>query len=92
MVHELGGTMPSEGATMTVGPAMERLETIKADAYKLTATQFARNYDDLLQINTMLVMEVLQLRQKCDQLVIELFKTTWNTKTGSGDYALAGNR
>lgn len=91
-VHALGGAMPSEGPTMTSGPAMERLETIKADAYKLTATQFARNYDDLIQINTMLVMEVLQLREKCDQLMLEIFKTTWTPNTGHGDFAMAGNR
>lgn len=91
-VHALGGLLPSEGPTMTNGAAMERLEAIKADCYKLTAAQFARNYDDLIQINTLLVMEVLNLRQKCDQLVLEIFKATWNPKSGTGDYALAGNR
>ncbi len=92
-VHAIGGIMPSEEPTMTDGAAMERLEAIKADCYKLTAAQFARNYDDLIQINTLLVMEVLRLRQKCDQLVVEVFKATWNKPSGTtGDVSLVGRR
>lgn len=86
--------MPSEEPTMTDGAAMERLEAIKADSYKLSATAFAQNYNDLVQINTLLVMEVLRLREKCDKLVHEVMRASWMQRTGnsSGDLSFVGRK
>jgi len=86
-VHELGGKMPSETATMTDENSLRRLEAIRA---KLSQCRPQELIDELLSINSALTFEVIQLRHKADELVKEIFKLTWNKAnetTGLSNFA-----